>query len=132
MIGRLVPLVLLPRYTTLVGGGDDANAFATIGIDVSPYDVALVTVWRGAILGDAPPTPPPTVEPFRVWFDESTDQETWNECFVSPSEHDPGENTQVRYEALLTKRWLRLRVELEAANNIATCFAVGFLQERTR
>ena len=40
MAGELVPLVLLPRYTTYAG----ADTFTSIGMDVTPYSKAIVNV----------------------------------------------------------------------------------------
>ena len=42
MAGELVPLVLLPRYSTFSG----AHSFTTIGMEVSDYSSAIVNVWR--------------------------------------------------------------------------------------
>src|SRR5437879_4602002 len=120
MAGQLVPLVLFPRHSTLAGKITD-DFFTTIAIDVTPYVMAHVKFWRGPIIGTAPPPPPPDPPPaFRLWFEESTDQEVWTLCDGSPDGADPGANTQVNYGLDLTNRWFRVRVQLYAANNIVS------------
>jgi len=50
MAGELVPLVLLPRYSSYVG----ASTFTTIGMEVTDYANAIVNVWRGKLIGTSP------------------------------------------------------------------------------
>lgn len=140
MAGEYVPLVLFPRHTTLAGltvNGD----FTTGAMDVTPYSRAVVTTWRGKIVGPAPSDSNPATPAFLVWFEESTDQMTWTLCAGSPNGGDPGtvagttpdfryEAGQTQYPVSLTKRWFRLRVRLFAAANVASCWAVGFLERR--
>ena len=92
MAGELTPVVLLPRYTAYVG----ATTFTTIGMDVTNYSKALVTVWRGPLVG--------TSATIGFTFEESTDQNSWSTCTgVSPSV-DPGADTDTQYEPELKKR----------------------------
>ena len=59
MAGELVPLVLIPRYTTYSG----AHTFTTIAMDVTDYQSAIVNVWRGALNGGGT---------YAISFEEST------------------------------------------------------------
>ncbi|MCE9637714.1 MAG: hypothetical protein K8T90_18600 [Planctomycetes bacterium] len=129
MAGELVPLVLLPRYTTYAGNdlGGTPYYFTTIALDVTQYQNAIINMWRGKIVGTAG-TPP-----LKVWFQESTDQDSWTVCAGSPggaAGGDPGENTEAQYTLELKKRWFRIRIELQGDNNVLSCWAVGFLEER--
>jgi hypothetical protein len=117
MAGELVPLVLIPRYTTYLG----AFAFTTIGMEVTDYEKALVNVWRGPLSGTTPT--------FAVAFEESTDGVTWSTC-TGGSGGDPGENTETQYTPSCNKRWFRIKVTLAGTNPGATCWALGFLQMR--
>ena len=129
MSGELVPLVLLPRYTTYAGKPGSGNTyFSTIALDVTQYQNAIMNVWRGKLVGSTTPG-------VTFWFEESTDQDSWSVCDGSPgggSGGDPGENTETQYTLTLKKRWFRVKAELGGADNVVTCWAVGFLEERLR
>ena len=118
MAGELIPLVLLPRYTTYAG----ASSFVTIAMDVTDYESAIVNVWRGLLIGTSPT--------FGITFQESTDQVTWSTCSGTSAGSDPGAETEAQYTATLKKRWFRVKVDLGGTDPIATCWAVGFLEER--
>ena len=121
MNGELVQLVLFPRHTTLAG---NVSPFTTVAMDVTPYSLGYVTVWRGKKVGSVPATPP------RLWFEESTDQQAWSLVYGSPSGGDPGENTQHLYTLTFSKRWFRLRVELAESDDILSLWASGNLVRR--
>ena len=134
MAGELVPLVLLPRYTTYAGvptlpSGTTLTYFSTIAMDVTQYETAIVNFWRGKIIGTAG-TPA-----FSVAFEESTDQVSWTDCDGSPDGSTiayPDENVEIQYTLTLKKRWFRVIVQLGNSNNVVSCWAVGFLEERLR
>ncbi len=137
MAAELIPLVLVPRYTTIAG--PDTVDLSTSPVDVSAYSMAYVTVWRGHIVGTPAPTepepPPPLPLGFAIAFEESTDQVTWQMCSGGPPADvgmDPGENVQVALELTLTRRWLRARLHVYAADNVVTCWAAGFLERRLK
>ena len=67
MAGTYVPLVLLPRYTTISG----PTTFTTIAMDVTDYEKAVVDFWRSAGSNLASLT---------INFEESMDQVTWTTC----------------------------------------------------
>ena len=118
MAGELVPLVLLPRYTTYVGTID----FTTIGMEVSDYSKAIVNVWRGPMVGTSPT--------FGVTFEESTDQSSWTVCTGATADSDPGSGVEDQYTATLTKRWFRIKTTLGGTDPIVSCWAIGFLELR--
>jgi hypothetical protein len=117
MAGNLVPLVLIPRYTTYAG----ASVFTTIAMDVTEYEKALVNAWRGKLIGTAPT--------FDITFEESTDQQQWTTC-TNGTGGDPGEETEDQYTPELKKRWFRAKVTLTGTNPVAACWAIGFLELR--
>jgi hypothetical protein len=118
MAGELVPLVLLPRFTTLAGEQD----LYTVAMDVTAFEKALVNVWRGAMLGTTPE--------FRVTFQESTDQFNWFTCGNTTANYQVTASTETQFQPEFTKRWFRLKVTLVDSGAVATCWAVGFLEER--
>jgi hypothetical protein len=117
MAGELVPLVLIPRYTSYTGD----NTFTTIGMDVSEYQGAIVNVWRGKLLGTTPG--------YAASFEESTDQDSWTIC-AGGNGGDPGEDTEAQYTPTLTKRWFRIKLVLTGTGPIVTTWAIGFLEMR--
>jgi len=117
MAGELVPLVLLPRYTTYAGD----TQFTTIAMDVTEFQNAILNCFRGDLIGTAPT--------IGLTFQESTDQVTWSTCSGTTPAWDPGP-TEDQVTAALTKRWFRVIVQLGGIDNIATCWIVGFLEER--
>ena len=117
MAGELVPLVLIPRYTTLVG----ANTYTTIGMEVTDYSKALVNVWRSTMIG--------TSGTFGCQFEESTDQETWTVCSGGTG-GDPGADTEDQYTPVLAKRWFRIKITTTGTNAAVTMWAIGFLELR--
>ena len=125
MAGRLVPLVLLPRYTTLAGQPGGPGYYTTVPIEVDAYSRAILTVWRGKMRAA-------TDFSFTCW--ESTDQVAWEECAGDNAEDfDPGAEAEGVVKATLTRRWLRLGVIVAGlADAQATCWAVGHLEERER
>jgi hypothetical protein len=126
--GELVPLVLLPRYTTYAGlptTGTPATAplyFSTIAMDVTEYQNAIVNIWRGKLVGTTPGV--------AFTLEESTDQVNWTTCSGTTAAFDPGENAETQYTAILNKRWFRIIVLLGSTTTVVTCWAVGFLEQR--
>ncbi len=129
MAGEYVPLVMLPRYSTFVGvppvltPPDPKPGFKTVAMDVSDYKTAVLQVWRARLV---------TGNTIKATAEESTDQVTWTTCAgTNCFEFDPGPFTEGQVTATLKKRWFRLRVELGGSPfPQATCWAVGFLEER--
>jgi len=118
MPGELVPLVLLPRYTTFAGVDD----FVTLAMDVTDYSSAIVNLWRGKLLGTNPT--------MTVLLEESSDQVTWFTC-SGGSTPALVEDDEVQRVATLNKRWFRIKVTLGGTSSpVGTCWAVGFLERR--
>jgi len=117
MAGMYVPLVLLPRYTTLAG----ATVYTTVGMDVSEYEKAVLSYWRSGGIGL---TAAPVVD-----FEESTDQLNWTPCTGGPYT-DPGANLEAQFQPELTKRWFRIKVTLLTAQSGVTLWCIGFLMQR--
>jgi hypothetical protein len=118
MAGKLFPLVLLPRLTTLAGAG----TYRTIGVDVSAFEGAIVHVWRGNLRGTAPT--------ILVEFEESEDQVTWFDC-AGGAPFDPAANAETTVELTLKRRYLRAVVTLTGTNVAVSLFAVGHLVSRS-
>lgn len=119
MAGELVPLVMLPRYSTFAG----ATTFYTIWMDVTEYQKAILNVWRG---------PMPTDTDFELSFEESTDQVSATSCAGVTNPVDPGVDTEDQYTPDLKKRWFRVKLKLTTAGAFpsVSCWAVGFLERR--
>lgn len=113
--GELVPLVMLPRYSTFHGATD----FTTIAMDVTEYQNAILNVWRG-----------PSAGTFGITFEESTDQDTWKTCDNTTALSDPGAGLEAQYTAYLNRRWFRVKVTVGGTNPSVTCWAVGYLESR--
>ena len=117
MSGELVPLVLLPRYTTYAGVG----TYTTIAMDVTEYQSAIVNVWRGVLNGGGTVT---------ISFEESTDQVNWTTC-TDGAGGDPGTDSETQYTPTLKKRWFRAKVVTTGTEVVTvTMWAVGFLEMR--
>jgi hypothetical protein len=118
MAGVFVPLVLIPRYTTYAGAATD---FITIGMDVTDYESATVSFWRGPFVG--------TGVAITINFEESMDQLTWTVCTGGPY-LDPGAAIEGQFIPLISKRWFRIRVTVAGTNPVVTCWCIGFLEQR--
>jgi hypothetical protein len=118
MAGVQTPLVLVPRYTTYCG----VPVYSTIAMDVTAYENAIVNIFRSAMIGTAG-------NPL-FNLQESTDQVTWSTCGGTSLNFNPTAGSETQYTAALTKRWFRITVTLPNADNLLTCYAVGFLEER--
>jgi hypothetical protein len=123
MAGRLVPLVMAPRYTTYSGQGE----FATAPLDARPWSRAFVTFFRGPLVGSPFSSPPASFEAvFQTSHDASADSWVVVGAPVTTSGTD-------RLEVALARRWFRLLVRLVADDTDMvglTVYAVGALEER--
>ena len=122
--GRMTPVILLPRFTTLLG--QDRDEFLTLPIDVTAFESARITLWRATLQG----TGVDLASTF--FFDESTDRDTWTACEGTiPSQYLPA-NTELVVEFGFGRKWFRLRVRLNGTDPAATCWAQGFFIRRQR
>ncbi len=117
MAGELVPLVLLPRYSTFNG----SETFTTIGMEVTDYTQTILNVWRGPVLNGGS---------IAFTFQESTDQDSWTTCSGTTASWDPGASTEAQVTAELKKRWFRVKVLVGGTNPGVSCWALGFLEMR--
>lgn len=126
MLPEQVPLVMVPRHTSIAGAIGGSDGFTTVPLDATEYSLAVLTVWRGGMIGSAPP---PMTDAFQIVFENSTDRITWTTCAGSPTS-DPGENVQRTYPVVLAKRWFRARIQLAQPDNVVSCWVAGFLHKR--
>jgi len=117
MKGQLVPVALLPRYSSFFG----AAAYATAPMNVEAYCKGTMTLWRGPLPGTSTPT-------FKAYFEDSHDGVVWTP--FNPSGEDPGEDVAMVVRFDLQRRWLRVRVVLGGTDPAVSCFAVGNLELR--
>lgn len=119
MIGSLDRLVLLRRFTALVG----ANDFTTLPQDVAAYSTGTVRLWRGVLQGTSSPT-------FRVYIETSADGITWVSQYAPG--YDPGANASVSITIDPAQRWLRAKVTLTGTDPAVTCWCSGMMEHRVR
>src|SRR4030095_14484059 len=125
MTGPQLPLVLIPRFTGLVGSQD----FSTVPLEVTPFLGANVTIWRGPLVGTSPT--------FLAFFEVSSDTETWIKVPLSAegqAGYDPtpaGDTGALTIGVPLLRRWFRVRIELRGSSDPAvTCWCAGNLELR--
>ena len=105
MTGPLVPLVLLPRFSSFVGQG----GYSTAPLEVEAFEGGIVVFWRGPLVGGA------VSSPFTAHIEESHDALVWTT--VTGTGPITTANAVGDFALGLKKRWLRVRVELAADND---------------
>jgi hypothetical protein len=118
MLGRAVPLVLVPRFTTYVKDGE----FPSIGVDVTPFGSAVVHVWRGRLIGTLPGV--------TARFEESIEQESWTACDGGAS-FSPAQLAVTTKTLALAKRYLRVVFALTGTDVALTAHVFGYLVPRS-
>lgn len=123
--GLQVPVVLLPRFTTLLGQAEDE--FPTLPLDVTAFETARITLWRASMQGLSTPTA-------FFLFEESTDRLVWTPCELTSTSGEtiPTHDTEKVVAFPFGRKWFRLRVRLVGGNPALTCWAQGFLIRRQR
>ena len=119
MIGKAVPLVLIPRYTTYVG----ESSFTTAPLRVTEYAKAHVTLWRGPLTGST------RGGSFTAEFQVSTDGDTWDNAITAITTVNTADNVEIT----LDRRWLRVKITLAVTTGSdvgITCWASGLLERR--
>jgi hypothetical protein len=111
-------IVLLPRFTTLIGEGE----FTTLPLDVSRFGSAQfqVALAGARVLGENPP--------FSVllYLEESLDAEDWS---LGPSEAQPHALVGRKlFSYAFRLRWFRLRLAVTGSGPMVTCWAEGVLR----
>jgi hypothetical protein len=112
--GEVDKVILLPRYTTLVGATD----FITAPINVRPYATANISVWRGAMLGTTPT--------FSLVIQESPDLTEWSTL----ESYSTGAGSEDTKSVTFTMDWIRVKVTIGGAQPGVSCWAVGEFARR--
>lgn len=121
MAGELVPLVMVPRFTTYVGAG----VFTTVALDVSAFGAVHLATWMGPLIGDTGAGAALT----SAELQQSEDGEDWEILFpmiAGADQHD-------LVMSPLPRRYLRARIELAADTSsvvAVTCWSTGYLERR--
>jgi len=116
MKGKLVPVVLMPRYTGLVG----PDTYTTAPVNTEAFARVVLTIWRGWMPGTSPT--------FTIDIQDSHDAETWTSLNTSAITTTDDGLTSVDYD--LSRRWLRVKVVLGGTDSAVSCWVVGFLETR--
>ena len=102
MKGALVPAVILPRFTSYLGGG----SYATPPMPVEEFKEGTFTFWRGPLVGGA------TLNPFYAHLEVSHDATVWVQMSTITMV-----NTATQVSTPFPRRWFRVRTELAADAN---------------
>ena len=114
----VVPIVLIPRFTTFAGLNTN---FRTHAIAVTEYESIEVFVWRGDL------DDPGWSVTFEV--EESMDQQTWTTVLSA----SPSATTELRATGTLTKSYIRANFTMAGNSGdfpICTAYATGNLIRR--
>ena len=124
MKGTLVPLVMIPRFTSYVGPG----TYVTVPLPVAGFSEVAIEFWRGELLGGSTPVTPATFEAF---FEEAHEAES-TEWIKFNSVAITADGVGL-YKYSLTRRYFRMRIVLTADIDYycaITCWASGSLVQR--
>jgi hypothetical protein len=121
--GELVPLVLIPRFTSFFG----TSELATVALDVSAFAGGEATLWRGKLIGAG--------ATFELYTETSHDGIAWFGYPLggggAPVPWDPGDDDFVDVGLAFAHRWFRVRVVLTGTDPGVTCWMTGMLEYRT-
>lgn len=118
MAGVDAGLVLLPRFTTLVG----ATSFVTAPLDLSQQGGAQFQVWRGPIrVASGSGT-------LTMYMEESLDCQSWALGPLSPPGTVIPENDPKFFSYDLRLRWFRVRFVLAGTDPMVVVWAGGLLR----
>ena len=109
-------LVLLPRFTTLVGAG----TYYTKPVSIRPYGEAILSVWRGPDRGTSPT--------FNVVAQVSRDLASW----ANAQTFSPSSSTESTATFDVDAEWMRLRLVVGGTDPSVTSWCVGEFVERER
>lgn len=124
MIGEIVPVVMIPRYTSFLGPG----TYTTVPMLVSDYKSVVLEFWCGYV--QAQPSGALSTATFEEAFDAELPDGAWV-TLATKTEVD--QNTQSLLNLTFTRRYFRVRFVLTADSNGLvgfTCWAAGSLQKR--
>jgi hypothetical protein len=109
-------IVLIPRYTSLVG----TQPFYTPPLSVRAFQSVQLDAWRSRGLGATPPT-------YALRVQQSTDMDSWHDLGTS-IDLDADEEAVERLDFDL--EWIRLVVQLAGTYPALSTFAVGDFEPR--
>jgi len=121
MAGQLVPVVMFPRFTGLIG----ATTYNSLAIDVAAFSELKISIWRSPIVSNA------GSGAFSASVVESIDRDSWEDA-GSTQHVDPGTNFEQQYVFPLSRRWMRMQIVLGGTDPATTLWASGFLVKRER
>ncbi len=132
MIGELVPLVLVPRFTSFMAPG----TYITVPLEVSEYATARIQIWLGPLAFD-PGSGQASQRPHvTVTIEEAFEAQLADSAWVSLwSGGTPGASSFATLT--LARRYLRVKVVLQAKTNPSddnlaaiTAWIAGSLERR--
>ena len=118
--GEKVPVVFLPRFTTLAG----ANTFITTPMDFLGFEKAELTFWRAAYV----PGNGVTASAISATFESSADLETWKT--VATVTVPPGSGDASQVTVTPTQRYVRLSV-IQGMDQSTTVWCSGYAERTT-
>lgn len=124
MLGELVPLVMIPRFTSYVGEA----SYTTVPMDISGFSGAALEFWRGQLAAKVQGAT------FNAYLEEAFDLSLPEaEAWTVLDSTDVDDATAV-FKVAFTRRYFRIRIVLVAdlTYGIAaiTCWAAGNLERR--
>lgn len=121
MKGELVPVVLIPRFTSYFG----TSEYATVAMDVTAFSSGVATFWRGKLAGGGT---------FKLYTETSHDGYAWFGYPIGggglPTPWDPGDDASVTVAIDVTRRFFRIRIVLTGSDPGVTCWMAGMLEYR--
>ena len=121
MIGEIVPVVMLPRFTSYLGEG----TYTTVPLDVSEYAGAAIEFWRGKLRSPATGT-------FAAYFEEASEPWGSDGAWSTLDDFSTADASDL-VEVEFSKKYFRIRIVLTDSTYHAvgiTCWAAGSLQRR--
>jgi len=120
--GELVPIVLVPRFSSFFGAGE----YATVPLDISAFAGGGATLWRGKMVGTSPT--------FELYTESSHDGYAWFGYPIGgggvPIPYDPGDDGSMEVGVGLQHRYFRVRIVLGGTDPGVTCWLAGMLEYR--
>ena len=115
LTGALVPIVLIPRFTSYIG----PNAgLSSLPVDVSAYASGTIVAWRGPFVGTSPF--------FSIVIAESEDRVIWtNLATINLTSLTTDQAT-----VTLTRKWLRVTAILTGTSIAVSSWCTGYLERR--
>ncbi len=123
MKGEMVPLILIPRYTTYVGNQDEG--FPSVPMEMTAYEDGEVVFWRGELLTSGGVTPD-----VRFHLEASMDAVAWTPISTGATGMPIPAKTPVSVGVGFSKKWFRVRTVLYGNEATVSCWAIGQVNTR--